>query len=390
MKNIALLGSTGSIGTQTLDVVRNHLDEYNIIALSCKGNIALLEKQIREFLPQAVAVHDEQQALVLKKKLTGLHVEVLWGLEGLTALTKLNKIDLVVNAVVGIAGLIPTMAAIEEKIDIALANKETLVTAGSLVMEQAKKNDIRIIPIDSEHNAIFQCLMGNNLKDVNKIILTASGGPFRGYDKNMLENISVAEALDHPKWRMGKKITIDSATLMNKGLEVIEAKWLFDLSLEQIEVIIHPQSIIHSMVEYKDGSVIAQMANTDMRIPIHHAIHHPHRVENNFKKLDLIEVAKLTFERPDYSTFPCLNLAYEALRIGGSMPTVLNAANEVLVEMFLNNKIGFYDIPQLIELALEQHQVKYDLSIQDIIDIDQWSRDFVYKTIALGGVLWKQ
>lgn len=382
MKNIVLLGSTGSIGTQTLDVVRNHLDEYNIVALSCKSSIDILEKQIREFLPQAVAVHDEQQALELRKKLTGLNVEVLWGLEGLTDLTKLNKIDLVVNAIVGIAGLIPTMSAIQEKKDIALANKETLVTAGKIVMEQAKKNNVKILPIDSEHNAIFQCLLGNNLKDVNKVILTASGGPFRGYDKSMLGNITVSEALNHPKWSMGKKITIDSATLMNKGLEVIEAKWLFNLDIEQIEVIIHPESIIHSMVEYKDGSVIAQMANTDMRIPIHHAIHYPYRVANSFKKLDLIEVSKLTFEKPDYYTFPCLNLAYEALRIGGSMPTVLNAANEVAVEMFLNKTIGFYDIPKLIEIALDQHQVQYDLNIHDIIEIDNLVRDLVYKTIT--------
>lgn len=381
MKNISILGSTGSIGTQTLDVARNNKEKFNIVGLSANNNIDLLEQQINEFKPVAVAVMNEKKALELKKKLGNTKTEVYSGLDGLITIATLEAADLIVTSVVGMIGLIPTIEAIKCKKDIALANKETLVTAGEIVMNEAKKNGVSILPVDSEHSAIFQSLMGYTLKDIRRIILTASGGPFRGYVKDQLQDVTVKEALKHPKWNMGKKISIDSATLMNKGLEVIEAKWLFDLDLEQIDVVVHPQSIIHSMVEYFDSSVIAQMGYPDMRVPIQFALTYPKRIENNYRKLDLLEVSKLTFEKPDKDTFPCLNLAYEALKIGGSLPTVLNAANEVLVELFIKGKIGFYDIPRIVEFALQKHDVQYKLSIDEIIQIDKWTRDFVKKNI---------
>ncbi|WZL74880.1 1-deoxy-D-xylulose-5-phosphate reductoisomerase [Clostridiaceae bacterium 35-E11] len=379
-KNISILGSTGSIGTQTLDVVRNNKEKFNILGLSANKNIDLLEKQVIEFEPEIVAVMDENRALELKKRLQNSKTQVLYGMDGLVAVATLENIELVVTSVVGMIGLIPTMKAIQCKKNIALANKETLVTAGSIVMAEAKKKDVQILPVDSEHSAIFQCLMGYRLKDIHKIILTASGGPFRGYKKSQLNHVTVHEALKHPKWNMGKKISIDSATLMNKGLEVIEAKWLFDLTLEQIDVVIHPQSIIHSLVEYKDSSAIAQMGYPDMRVPIQFALTYPYRINNKYKKLDLLEISKLTFERPDIDTFPCLKLAYEALKIGGSLPTVLNAANEELVQLFIQEKIKFYDIPRMIEKCLEKHDIKYELDIDTIIEIDQWARAFVYNT----------
>ena len=382
MKNLVVLGSTGSIGTQTLDIVRNNPKEYNIIGLSCKQNIELLEKQIREFNPKVVAVEDSALAMEFGKKASDLMVEVLHGIKGVSDLTTLPETDLVVNAVVGVAGLIPTITAIQNKRNIALANKETLVTAGETVMEEAQRNNVKIIPVDSEHNAIFQCLSGNNLKDIDKIILTASGGPFRGFRKDQLETVTVRNALKHPKWNMGKKISIDSATMMNKGLEVIEAKWLFDVEVDHIDVVIHPQSIIHSMVEYKDGSIIAQMSNTDMRIPIEFALSYPKRATNPYNKLDLVQVANLSFEKPDMEAFPCLKLAYEAIKIGGSLPIVLNAANEEVVELFLKEQIGFNDIPNMIEKALEKHEVLYNLDIDSIIDIDTWARKFIQKIIT--------
>ncbi|TCO79908.1 1-deoxy-D-xylulose-5-phosphate reductoisomerase [Marinisporobacter balticus] len=379
MKCISILGSTGSIGTQTLDVVRNNKEKFNIVGLSANNNIDLLEKQIKEFHPVAVSVMNEKKALELKKRLGNIKTKVFYGLDGLTTIATLEASDLIVTAVVGMIGLIPTIEAIKCKKDIALANKETLVTAGEIVMKEAKRNNVAILPVDSEHSAIFQCLMGYTLKDIRRIILTASGGPFRGYKKAQLQDVTVKEALNHPKWNMGKKISIDSATLMNKGLEIIEAKWLFDLSLDQIDVVIHPQSIIHSMVEYKDSSVIAQMGYPDMRVPIQFALTYPSRTKNNYKKLNLLEVATLTFEKPDRDTFPCLNLAYEALRIGGSLPTVLNAANEELVALFIQQRIGFYDIPRIVELALEKHDVQYELTIDEIIQMDRWARNFVKK-----------
>ncbi|QZY56788.1 1-deoxy-D-xylulose-5-phosphate reductoisomerase [Crassaminicella profunda] len=377
MKNISILGSTGSIGTQTLDVVRSNKEKFSVVGLSANSNIDLLEKQINEFHPMAVAVMNEQKALELKKRLKSTKTKVFHGLDGLITIATLSEVDLVVTSVVGMIGLIPTIKAIRCKKNIALANKETLVTAGEIVMKEAKENGVSILPVDSEHSAIFQSLMGYTLKDIGRILLTASGGPFRGWSPDALKDVTVSQALKHPKWNMGKKISIDSATLMNKGLEVIEAKWLFDLSLEQIDVVVHPQSIIHSMVEYKDSSVIAQMGYPDMRVPIQFALTYPHRVANNYKKLNLFEVATLTFEKPDLNTFPCLKLAYDALELGKSYPTVLNAANEVLVELFIKEKIGFYDIPKGIELTLEKHNIEKDLDLDKIVEIDRWARNFV-------------
>lgn len=377
MKNISILGSTGSIGTQALDVVRSNREKFNILGLSGNNNIDLLLQQIEEFEPIVVAVMHEKKALELKGRLGNRKTEILHGIEGLVAIATLDKVDLVLTSVVGMIGLIPTMKAIQAKKDVALANKETLVTAGELVMREADQYGVKIIPVDSEHSAIFQCLMGYDKKDIQRIILTASGGPFRGYSKDQLINVSVEQALKHPKWNMGKKISVDSATLMNKGLEVIEAKWLFDLDIGQIDVVVHPESIIHSLVEYKDSSVIAQLGYPDMRVPIQIALAYPQKIKNEYKKLNLAEISTLHFEKPDVLTFSCLNLAYDALKDGGSAPTVLNAANEELVELFIQGKIGFYDIPKIIECALEKHTMEYALSIDKIVEIDRWTRNFV-------------
>lgn len=367
------MGSTGSIGVQTLDVARNL--NIEVVGLTGNSNIDLIEKQVLEFKPKYVALVNEKLSIELGKRLKGLNVEVYHGLEGLIKVATISEIDTVVTSIVGIAGLIPTMEAIRHKKNIALANKETLVTAGSLVMNEAKKYNVDILPVDSEHSAIFQCLMGNNNKEVEKIILTASGGPFRGKNKEELKNVTLAQALKHPNWNMGSKITIDSATLMNKGLEVIEAKWLFGVSLEQIQVVVHPQSIIHSMIEYVDGSVMAQLGSPDMRIPIQMALTYPERKNNNFSRWNLLERNDLTFEQPDYEAFPCLALAFEALKTGGTMPAVLNAANEVAVSLFLNEKITFIEIPKIIEKVMARHSVNINPSLNDIIEVDKWSRE---------------
>ncbi|MGO1370543.1 MAG: 1-deoxy-D-xylulose-5-phosphate reductoisomerase, partial [Senegalia sp. (in: firmicutes)] len=314
MKNIGILGSTGSIGTQALDVIRKNRDLFNITALSGNNNIDLLEMQAIEFKPDIVSVFDKDNADILKIKLKPYNIKVYSGMEGLINLAKYENIDILLTSVVGMIGLKPTMAAIETGKTIALANKETLVTAGSIVMNKIKEKNINLIPVDSEHSAIFQSITTDSKKEINKIILTASGGPFRGKKKEDLLNISYKEALKHPNWDMGRKISIDSSTLMNKGLEVIEAKWLFDVDLENIDVVVHPQSIIHSMVEYIDGSVIAQLGISDMRIPIQYALTYPHRIKNDIMKLDLAQVSKLTFEKPDLQTFPSLELAYRALK----------------------------------------------------------------------------
>lgn len=377
MKYISILGSTGSIGTQTLDVIRSNPEQFRVVGLSANQNIDLIEQQIREFQPEAAALMDEQMALELKKRIgKEIKTEILSGLDGLIAIATLQKADIVVVSVVGMIGLIPTMKAIQKKKSIALANKETLVTAGEIVMAEAKKQGVQIIPIDSEHSAIFQCLRGHTVEDIKRIILTASGGPFRGYSKERLKHVSPQEALKHPNWNMGKKISIDSATLMNKGLEVIEAKWLFHLDVSKIDVVVHPQSIIHSIVEYKDHSMIAQMGYPDMRIPIQYALTYPVRMENNFRKLDLLEISALTFEKPDMNAFPCLNLAYQAAKQGGSLPAVLNAANEEAVQYFLQGKIGFYDISKIVEFALMRHQVCYQLDLDEILKADRWAREF--------------
>lgn len=378
-KKISILGSTGSIGKQTLEVARNLGIE--VYGLTANNNIDLLEKQVMEFLPDAVAVVDEMQADRLHNRLKGFGVKVYSGIDGLINVATLNDIDTVVTSVVGIAGLVPTMEAIRKGKHIALANKETLVTAGAIIMSEAKRHDISILPIDSEHSAIFQCLMGNNNEDVSRIILTASGGPFRGKSLEELKHVTLNQALKHPNWKMGSKITIDSATLMNKGLEVIEAKWLFGLDVDMIDVLVHPQSIIHSMVEYNDGSVIAQLGSPDMRIPIQFALAYPERKTNSFSKLDFLKTGNLTFEKPDYDAFPCLRLAFDAARTGGTMPVVLNAANEVAVSLFLDEKISFVDIAGIVEKVMERHSLNTNPSLNDIIKVDEWARKMVMEVI---------
>ncbi len=380
-KKISILGSTGSIGVQTLDVARNLGIE--VVGISANLNIDVLEKQIIEFRPKAASVASEELAEKLRKKVQNYDTEIYYGSEGLNEIASMAEADTVVTSIVGIAGLIPTLAAIRSGKDIALANKETLVTAGSIVMEEAKKHNVKILPVDSEHSAIYQCIQGNNRTDVEKLILTASGGPFRGKRAEDLANVTLEQALKHPNWSMGSKITIDSATLMNKGLEIIEAKWLFDVDLDQIEVLVHPQSIIHSMVEYKDGSIMAQLGSPDMRIPIQYALTFPDRMENNFSKLNLLEKGGLTFEKPDYEVFPCLKYAFEALEAGGTMPVVLNAANEAAVSLFLNRKVKFIDIPRLIYFVMERHTVNNNPSLKDIIEVDLWARQKVEKLVSL-------
>ncbi|WP_027702207.1 1-deoxy-D-xylulose-5-phosphate reductoisomerase [Metaclostridioides mangenotii] len=382
MKKISILGSTGSIGKQTLDVVRENSDKFEVVAISANSSVDLLLEQIVEFKPKYVAVYQEESYKKLKDSIPcGIDIEVLCGMEGLKAISTLDEIDILLTAVVGMIGLVPTVAAIEMGIDIALANKETLVTAGKLVMDLAQKNGVKILPVDSEHSAIFQSLQGENSKNIDKVILTASGGPFRGKKREDLINITKNEALKHPNWSMGRKISIDSSTLMNKGLEVIEAKWLFDVEYNKIDVVVHPQSIIHSMVQFDDSSVIAQLGCPDMKLPIQYALGYPDRISNSYERVDFAKIATLTFENPDLDTFPCLNLAYKCLELGGTYSAALNSANEILVNEFLEDKIGFYDIPYFIEKVLESHKSIENATLEDILEIDRWSRDFVKKRI---------
>lgn len=378
MKKVCILGSTGSIGTQTIDVI-SHLQDVEIIGLSAGSNIELLEEQIEKVNPSKVAVMNADRAKELAKKLKGkkIQTEVLVGMEGLITIATMEEAEIIVTSVVGMVGLRPTVEAIKAGKDIALANKETLVTAGELIMPLAKEYGVAIYPVDSEHSAIFQCLQGNKHTSIEKIILTASGGPFRGRTKEDLEQVTLEDALKHPNWSMGQKITIDSATLMNKGLEVIEAKWLFDIDLKDIEVVVHPQSIIHSMVQYQDGSYIAQLGQPDMRVPIQYALTYPARVKATYPRLDFSQMKDFTFEEPDTKTFRCLQLAYDALLAGGTMPTVLNAANEEAVELFLNKQIQFKDIPLLIEKVMKHHQCKKAQTIDDILETEIWTRQFV-------------
>ncbi|MDR1774775.1 MAG: 1-deoxy-D-xylulose-5-phosphate reductoisomerase [Clostridioides sp.] len=398
MKKLSILGSTGSIGTQTLDVVRNNPDKFQVIAISANKNVDLIVEQIREFKPKYVCMQDERAYKKLKELISNNReifsidkdiiyneknfsdkdkIKILCGTEGLKEIASIDEVDIVLTAVVGMVGLVPTMAAIEKGKDIALANKETLVTAGEHVMNFAKEKGVKILPVDSEHSAVFQSLQGENKSSIEKIILTASGGPFRGKKRSELEKVTKNEALKHPNWSMGHKITIDSSTLMNKGLEVIEAKWLFDVPVDKIDVVVHPQSIIHSMVQFEDSSVIAQLGCPDMRLPIEYALMYPKRTKNNLERLDLAKVATLTFEKPDFDTFPCLKLAYEVLKKGYTYPTVLNAANEVLVEKFYEDKISFYDIPYYIEKVLEVHNYIKNPSIEDILEVDKWAKEYV-------------
>lgn len=381
MKQIGILGSTGSIGTQTLEVVRGRKD-IRVWGLAAGGNIRLLEQQIREFRPRLVAVWEEEKAKDLRARTADLDVEIQSGMEGLCAVAVMPEIQLLFTAVVGMIGIRPTIAAIEAGKDIGLANKETLVAAGHLIMPLAREKQISILPVDSEHSAIFQALQGNDTSEVEKILLTASGGPFRGRKREELRHIQVEDALRHPNWEMGRKITIDSSTMINKGLEVIEARWLFDLLPEKIQVVVQPQSVIHSMVEYRDGSVMAQLGTPDMRLPIQYALSYPHRWKLSGEKLDFWKLSRLDFEKPDLETFQGLGLAYEAGRRGGSLPTVLNAANELAVARFLEKKIGYLDITDLIADCMECHRFIEDPDLAQILETEQWAHEEVERRIG--------
>ncbi len=370
MKKIALLGSTGSIGTQTLDVVRNQGD-IQVTAVAAGSNIALLEKQIREFHPSIAAVWDEKKALELKAKVADLPVKVVSGMNGLLEVATEKEAQIVVTAVVGMIGIRPTIAAMEAGKDIALANKETLVTAGHIIMPLAEKLGVKILPVDSEHSAIFQSLNGEHGNKIHKILLTASGGPFRGRTREQMASVQVEDALKHPNWSMGRKITIDSSTMVNKGLEVMEAHWLFDVEMDQVQVVVQPQSIIHSMVEYEDGAVIAQLGTPDMRLPIQYALYYPERRYLPGDRLDFWKLSQITFEKPDLENFHGLALAYEAGRRGGSLPTVFNAANEYAVAKFLNREISYLEITDMIQKAMENHKVIDDPTVEQILETER-------------------
>ncbi len=375
MKRLAVLGSTGSIGVNTLDIAGRFDNEFKVMALSAGTNIRLLKGQIERFNPKVVCVLNEALANTLKGEISPQKTEVLFGVEGLIQIASLPEIDLVVSALVGAAGLIPTISAIKAKKSIALANKESLVMAGKIIIEEAHENGVTILPVDSEHSAIFQALVGRSKDEVNRIILTASGGPFLNLPYEKMKEVTAKEALHHPTWDMGRKVSIDSASLMNKGLEVIEARWLFGVSTEQIAVQIHPQSVVHSMVEYIDGSIAAQMGITDMRIPISYALSYPKRLRLDLPPLDLYHMDGLTFLPPDIERFPCLGLAYRSIEIGETMPAVLNSANEVAVSSFLEEIIKFTDIPEVVEKVMENHQVKPLTTLDDALRADQWARE---------------
>lgn len=376
MKKIGILGSTGSIGTQTLEVVRENKD-IEVTALAAGSNIRLLEEQIREFAPRIAAVWDEKKAKELKERVKDLPVKIVSGMDGLIQVSAFEEMEILVTAIVGMIGIRPTMEAIKAGKDIALANKETLVTAGHLIMPLAKENGVSILPVDSEHSAIFQSLQGGQQKAVKKILLTASGGPFRGKKREELADIQVEDALKHPNWEMGRKITIDSSTMVNKGLEVIEAKWLFDVDVSQIQVVVQPQSVIHSMVEYEDGAVIAQLGTPDMKLPIQYALYYPERRYLPGERLDFWNLGKLDFEKPDTDTFYGLALAYEAGRRGGSLPTVFNAANERAVQLFLERKIGYLEIPKIIKECMERHKNVEQPSLEEILDTEEGVYEYI-------------
>lgn len=367
MKKIAILGSTGSIGTQTLDIVRSFPEELQVAALAAGSSVELMEKQVREFHPAIAAMWSEKAAAELKLRIADTKVQVVCGMEGLLQIANLPEPEVLVTAIVGMIGIRPTIAAIKKGKTIALANKETLVTAGHLIMPLARRMGVQILPVDSEHSAVFQSLNGERREQVSKILLTASGGPFRGRTRAELAGMTVEDALRHPNWSMGRKITIDSSTLVNKGLEVIEAKWLFDISLEQIQVVVHPQSIIHSMVEYVDGGIMAQLGTPDMKLPIQYALFYPDRRPMSTKRVNFYELSRLTFEEPDMETFTGLKLAFEASRKGGSMPTVYNAANEKAVSLFLDRKIKFLQIPELIQASMEAHHITEQPNVEQIL-----------------------
>lgn len=381
MKKISILGSTGSIGTQTLEIVRDNND-LQVEALVAKSNIELLEEQVREFKPKLVCVYDDEKAKVLKDNIKDLNIEVVSGMDGMIECATIESAEIVVTAVVGMIGILPTIEAIKSGKYIALANKETLVTAGHIIIPLAKENNVKIYPVDSEHSAIFQSINGEDKKEIKKIILTASGGPFRGKKIEDLQDIRPEDALKHPNWSMGRKITIDSATMVNKGLEVIEAKWLFDVDFDKIQVVVHPQSIIHSMVEYVDGAVMAQLGMPDMKLPIQYALFYPNRRVMNNNKLDFYKLGSISFEEPDMETFRGLKLAYEVGRTGGSLPTVYNAANEKAVELFLNNKIKFLDIYKIIEKCVDKHSVINNPSIEEILEVERKTYDYIKELLS--------
>ena len=377
MKKIGILGSTGSIGTQTLEIVRAYSEDLKVVVLAAGTNVTLMEAQMREFKPEVAVMYDEKAAEDLRVKTADLNIPVLAGMEGLLEVSVWEDMEILVTALVGMIGIRPTIAAIMAGKDIALANKETLVTAGHIIMPLAKKYGVSILPVDSEHSAIFQSMQGEKREQVSKILLTASGGPFRGKKLEDLKTMQVEDALKHPNWSMGRKITIDSATLVNKGLEVIEAKWLFDVDLDQIQVVVHPQSIIHSMVEYADGGIMAQLGTPDMKLPIQYALFYPDRRPLDGKRVNFYELGQMTFEAPDMETFRGLKLAYEAATIGGSMPTVFNAANEKAVALFLDKKISFLQIPELIESCMQKHEVIVAPTVEEILAAEQSAYDII-------------
>lgn len=376
MKNIAILGSTGSIGTQTLSIV-DEKNDLNVVALTCGKNISLMEQQAKKYKPEIICVSDESDAKILKERLANYNIRVVFGMEGLIEAATVNSADIVVTAIVGMIGIRPTIAAIEAGKDIALANKETLVCAGHIIMPLAKEKNVKILPVDSEHSAIFQSLQGSKGAKIEKILLTASGGPFRGKTYEELENVTVEDALKHPNWTMGKKITIDSATMINKGLEVMEAKWLFDVPISRIQVTVHPQSILHSAVEFEDGAIIGQMGTPDMRLPILYALYYPNRQPLSGDKLDLFDIGTLEFLKPDFETFFGLQLAFEAMNAGGNMPTVFNAANEKAVALFLDKKISFLQIPEIIGSAMAEVDYIKSPNLDDILSTEQATYEFI-------------
>ncbi|MBU5317147.1 1-deoxy-D-xylulose-5-phosphate reductoisomerase [Clostridium bornimense] len=382
MKNISILGVTGSIGTQALEVIRDNREEFKLVGISANTSVKKVIEIIKEFNPRVVAMYTKEAADEVKSFCDDYDksIEVVYGLDGLIKVATIDESDIILTSVVGMIGLVPTLEAIKKSKTIALANKETLVVGGEIVMEEAKKYNAKIIPVDSEHNAIFQCLNGEDKKAVRNIIVTASGGPFRGKKREDLINVTKNEALKHPKWSMGAKISIDSATLMNKGLEVIEAKWLFDMPLDKIKVVVHPQSIVHSMVEYVDGSILAEMASTDMKLPIHYAFTYPNRVKGSTEYLNLFKYNTLTFEEPDMDTFKNLALAYEIGKKGGNAPTILNAANEVAVDLFLKDKIKFLQITDLIEDALNTIEFTSKVNIDNILETERKVREYLLST----------
>lgn len=375
MRSIALLGSTGSIGVSTLDLVRRFPDRFRIFGMVAGQNLKLLTAQIKEFAPQCVAVKNESDVPRLRKLLGKKSIEIGWGVKGATTISTANDVDVVLAAIVGAAGLVPTLEAIRAGKEVALANKEALVMAGEILISEAKKTNSRLFPVDSEHSAIFQCLEGNQRDEVDKLILTASGGPFLKTPLSRLSSVTISQALKHPNWKMGRKITIDSATMMNKGLEVVEAHWEFNMEPSRIDVVIHPQSVVHSMVRYQDGTIIAQLGIPDMRIPIAYALAYPHRLDGGWKPLEVTDHGELNFLPVDKKRYPALGLAYDALKQGGTMPAVLNAANEIAVEAFLAGKIGFREIHRTIERTMCSHSPQAARDVDNVLDADRWARE---------------